>query len=69
MTDVANAYGQALYDLAKAEDLADPILTQLLMLEEIFAKEPDFLRLLQSANLSGATSSTTVSRESSTTMW
>ena len=52
MTEAANAYGQALYDLAKAEGLADQILTQLLMLEESFGQEPDFLRLLQSANLS-----------------
>ncbi len=52
MTEAANAYGQALYDLAKDEGLADQILTQLLMLEESFAKEPDFLGLLQSHNLS-----------------
>ena len=52
MTEAANAYGQALYDLAKSEGLADQILSQLLALEESFAQEPDFLRLLQSANLS-----------------
>ena len=52
MTEAANAYGQALYDLAKDEGLAESILAQLLMLEDSFAKEPAFLQLLQSANLS-----------------
>lgn len=52
MTEVALHYGQALYDLAKAEDLSDEILHQLLALNDSFSAEPDFLRLLRSANLS-----------------
>ena len=52
MTEVGSAYGEALYDLAKSEDLADTILGQITVLDESFRQEPDFLRLLQSANLS-----------------
>ena len=52
MTEVAVHYGQALYDLAKSEDLSNEILTQILTLNDSFCQEPDFLRLLRSANLS-----------------
>ena len=52
MTEVGNAYGEGLYDLAKSEGLADLILGQLAALDESFRQEPEFLRLLQSANLS-----------------
>ena len=52
MTEVGNAYGEALYDLAKGENLTDEILGQITALDESFRQEPDFLRLLQSANLS-----------------
>ena len=52
MTEVASHYGQSLYDLAKTEDLSHEILTQILALNESFSQEPDFLRLLRSANLS-----------------
>lgn len=52
MTEVGNAYGEGLYDLAKSEGLTDEILGQLTALDESFRQEPDFLRLLQSANLS-----------------
>ena len=51
MTEVGSAYGEALYDLAKAENLADTILDQITVLDESFRQEPDFLRLLQSPNL------------------
>ena len=46
MTEVANTYGQALYDLAKDEDLAKELLDQLTVLDGIFAKEPSFVQLL-----------------------
>ena len=51
MTDVANVYGEALYSLAKEEDLSQTILTQLKTLDSCFAQEPDFLRLLGAPNL------------------
>ena len=46
MTQAGNVYGQALYDLAKSEELTQKILQQLQALQESFAQEPDFLRLL-----------------------
>ena len=52
MTQIGTVYGQALYDLAKAEGLSDPILQQLEVLREAFDQEPDFLRLLAAPNLS-----------------
>ena len=51
MTEVGSAYGEALYDLAKGEGLTEQILGQLSVLDGSFRQEPDFLRLLQSANL------------------
>lgn len=52
MTDVGNVYGEALYGLARDEGLSQTVLQQLTMLDECFAGEPDFLRLLSAANLS-----------------
>ncbi len=54
MTEAGNVYGQALYDLAKSEDLSAPILQELKALEESFSQEPEFLRLLAAHNLSKA---------------
>ena len=54
MTGVGNVYGEALYLLAKEEDRSKTILEQLKALDESFAQEPDFLRLLASPNLSKA---------------
>ena len=51
MTTVGSAYGEALYDLAKSEDLSSEILSQISALDESFRQEPDFLRLLQSPSL------------------
>lgn len=51
MTQVGSVYGEGLYDLCKAERLTDPVLQQLAVLEESFAQEPDFLRLLNAPNL------------------
>ena len=45
-------YAQALYDLAKDEQLDVQILQQLSVLREAFAGEPDFIRLLSAPNLS-----------------
>lgn len=52
MTEVASVYGEALYDLAKAEGLSGDILGQIAALDVSFRQEPDFLRLLQTPNLS-----------------
>lgn len=52
MTRIANAYAQALYDLAKDEQLTETLLGQLQALREGFAAEPDFVRLLSAPNLS-----------------
>ena len=51
MTQVGINYGQALYDLAKDENITPQILQQLLSLQESFSAEPDFLRLLGAHNL------------------
>ncbi len=52
MTQIAVTYAQALYDLAKDENLTEAILTQLQALQEGFSAEPDFLRLLSTPGLS-----------------
>lgn len=54
MTEVGTVYGEALYSLARDENLSDVILAQLKTLDESFAQEPDFLRLLAAPNLSKA---------------
>lgn len=46
MTEIANTYGQALYDLTREEGLADEVLQQLTALNESFAAEPKFVQLL-----------------------
>ena len=51
MSQVANMYAQALYDLAKEEQTEEQLLQQLLVLREAFAAEPDFVRLLSAPNL------------------
>lgn len=51
MTEVAAVYGQALYDLAKSENLSEILLSELTVLSQSFAQESDFLRLLGSAKL------------------
>ena len=52
MTEAASVYGEALYALAKDENKSDMMLKQLKTLDECFAAEPDFLRLLSAPNLS-----------------
>ena len=52
MSQVASAYAQALYDLAKEENLTEVILQQMTALQQSFEEEPDFLRLMGAANLS-----------------
>ena len=52
MTQAGIVYGEALYDLAKSENLSEEILSQITVLAESFREEPDFLRLLAAPNLS-----------------
>ena len=51
MTHVGNVYGEALYDLAHAEDLDSRILNEIAALNESFSREPDFVRLLAAPNV------------------
>ena len=52
MTEIANVYGEALYDLAKDENLTELFQQQLTVLDQAFAQEPAFVRLLSSPSLS-----------------
>lgn len=52
MTQTGIVYGQAMYDLARSEGLADAVLNQLAVLHQSFEAEPDFIRLLCSPALS-----------------
>ena len=51
MNHAAGVYGQGLYALAKEEALEDAILQELDLLKTAFAEEPDFIKLLSSANV------------------
>ena len=51
MTEIANVYGGALYDLAKDENLTEKIGDQLKTLDQAFVQEPAFIGLLSSASL------------------
>lgn len=52
MTQIAATYAQALYDLARDENLTREILEQLQVLREAISAEPDFVRLLSAPSLS-----------------
>ena len=52
MTQVGSVYAQALYDLAREEGLGKKILEELKALNESFAQNPEYLRLLSTPNLS-----------------
>ena len=51
MSHAAGVYGQGLYALAKEEALEEAILQELDLLKTAFAEEPDFIKLLSSANV------------------
>lgn len=51
MTGVAGVYGQALYDLARDEGVAEGIGAELKDLRDIFAGNPDFVRLVTSPSI------------------
>ncbi len=52
MTPVANQYGQALYELALAEGLVEPVRQELNALQESFRESPEYIRLLSAPSLS-----------------
>ncbi|MGM9590448.1 MAG: ATP synthase F1 subunit delta [Faecousia sp.] len=54
MTQIGNVYGESLYELAKDENLAAELSSQLKVLKESFSQEPDFLRLLSTPSLTKA---------------
>ena len=54
MTEVGNVYGESLYELAKEENLASEVRSQLQVLQQSFRQEPDFVKLLSSPNLTKA---------------
>lgn len=54
MTEIANVYGAALYDLAKEESLTEQFHQELAVLEQSFGMEPSFVQLLSSVSLSKA---------------
>ena len=51
MTQIAGVYGEALYSLAREEDLDQVIGEQLAVIDGCFRQEPDYLRLLGAPNL------------------
>ena len=52
MSRVGTVYGQGLYTLAKDESLENTVLQELSVLEGAFSQQPEFLKLLNSPNLS-----------------
>ena len=52
MTDAANVYGQALYELARDEGLSAQILAELKVLKTSFTQEPGFVQLLCAPSIS-----------------
>ena len=52
MTQIGSVYGEALYDLARSEDLDTSILQELDALRQSFEAEPDFIKLLGVPSLS-----------------
>ena len=54
MTQTAKNYGNALYELARDEGLAEELLPQLVGVDALIAENPDYLRLLGSPTLTKA---------------
>lgn len=51
MTSVAGVYGQALYDLARDEEMAEGIGSELKEIRKILSENPDFLRLITTPSI------------------
>lgn len=52
MTQTAKAYGGAMYELARDEQLADEILEQMRVLTAVFRQTPDYIKLLATPSIS-----------------
>ena len=52
MTQIASVYGEALYALAREENLSKTILEEMKALSDAFSQEPEFIRLMSAPNLS-----------------
>ena len=51
MTQAANTYAQALYDLAKDENLGKTILEELMVLKDVFQSAPEYSKLLSAPDI------------------
>ena len=51
MTDAANQYGHALYELAKDEGIVEQVLGELKVLDKAFTAEPKFVALLNAPSV------------------
>ena len=51
MTQAANTYAQALYDLAKDEGLGKTVLEELSVLKRVFSENPEYSKLLSAPDL------------------
>lgn len=51
MNRIGTVYGQGLYTLAKEEGLEDTLLQELEVLDEVFAAQPEYVKLLASCNI------------------
>ena len=51
MTQAANTYAQALYDLAKDEGLGKTVLAELSVLKDVFADTPQYSKLLSTPDI------------------
>ncbi len=51
MTQIGSVYGQALYALALEEGIVEKIREEIVQVNGLFEKEPDYLRLLSAANI------------------
>ena len=51
MTQAANTYAQALYDLAREENLGKTILEELAVLKGVFAENPQYSKLLSAPDI------------------
>ena len=51
MSSLGGNYGSALYSAALSENLTEQVYNELTELEDVFAKEPEYLKLLSAANV------------------
>ncbi len=51
MSGLSGNYGSALYSAALSENLTEQVYSELTELEDVFAKEPEYLKLLSAANV------------------